>query len=45
MLLFIPASLWSTQAVAWGSAGHRTLCQIAFINLTPTARAEVTPLQ
>ena len=32
---------WSSPSFAWGNAGHRTVCEIAFINLTPTARAEV----
>lgn len=35
---------WSSQAVAWGSSGHRTVCEIALRNLTPTAKAEVTRL-
>jgi hypothetical protein len=35
---------WSGAAVAWGNAGHRTVCEIAFLNLTPTARAEVQRL-
>jgi len=35
---------WSTQAYAWGDSGHRTVCEIAFRNLTPVARAEVARL-
>jgi hypothetical protein len=35
---------WSSQALAWGDSGHRTVCEIAFRNLTPVARAEVTRL-
>jgi hypothetical protein len=36
--------LWSAPALAWGDSGHRTVCTIAFANLTPTARAEATRL-
>lgn len=35
---------WSASARAWGNAGHRTVCEIALLNLTPTARAEVDRL-
>jgi hypothetical protein len=35
---------WSGEARAWGNAGHRTVCEIAVINLTPAARAEVQRL-
>src|SRR6185503_831706 len=35
---------WSSQAFAWGDSGHRTVCEIALRNLTPTARSEVTRL-
>jgi hypothetical protein len=38
------AFLCSTSAQAWGSSGHRTVCEIAYLNLTPTARAEVDRL-
>lgn len=34
----------STPALAWGWTGHRTVCEIAFRNLTPAAKAEVTRL-
>lgn len=35
---------WSAQALAWGDSGHRTVCEIAWRNLTPTAQAEVQRL-
>jgi hypothetical protein len=35
---------WSAPALAWGDAGHRTVCEIAWRNLTPTAAAEVQRL-
>jgi hypothetical protein len=35
---------WSSQALAWGDSGHRTVCEIALRDLTPTARAEVARL-
>lgn len=35
---------WSAPAFAWGDSGHRTVCEIALRNLTPTARGEVTRL-
>ena len=35
---------WTSQALAWGDLGHRTVCEIAFRNLTPAAKAEVTRL-
>lgn len=35
---------WGSQALAWGDSGHRTVCEIAFRNLTPVAKAEVTRL-
>ncbi|HKR23701.1 MAG TPA: S1/P1 nuclease [Allosphingosinicella sp.] len=35
---------WSSQALAWGDSGHRTVCEIALRNLTPAARGEVTRL-
>lgn len=38
------AAAWSSAGLAWGDSGHRTVCSIAFANLTPTARAEVTRL-
>ena len=31
-------------ALAWGESGHYTVCEIAYLNLTPTARAEVDRL-
>lgn len=35
---------WSGEALAWGDSGHRTVCEIALRNLTPTARREVERL-
>jgi hypothetical protein len=35
---------WAGPAIAWGDAGHRTVCEIAWRNLTPTAAAEVRRL-
>ena len=40
----IVAFAWTSQALAWGDSGHRTVCEIAFRNLTSVARAEVTRL-
>jgi hypothetical protein len=36
--------LWASPSLAWGSSGHRTVCEVALRNLTPTAKAEVTRL-
>lgn len=33
-----------SQARAWGESGHYTVCEIAYLNLTPAARAEVDRL-
>jgi hypothetical protein len=33
-----------SPAHAWGESGHYTVCEIAYLNLTPTARAEVDRL-
>jgi hypothetical protein len=33
-----------TVAHAWGESGHYTVCEIAYLNLTPTAKAEVDRL-
>lgn len=41
---WLSAFTWSTPAAAWGASGHRTVCEIAFRNLTPTAKAEVARL-
>jgi len=35
---------WSSAAAAWGDAGHRTVCEIAWRNLTPRTQAEVLRL-
>ena len=35
---------FATAALGWGNSGHRTVCEIALRNLTPTARAEVERL-
>lgn len=39
-LIFLAPS----QARAWGESGHYTVCEIAYLNLTPAARAEVDRL-
>jgi hypothetical protein len=44
VFVFVLGFAWTSQAKAWGPSGHRTVCEIAFLNLTPTARAEVTRL-
>jgi nuclease S1 len=36
--------LMPSAAMAWGESGHYTVCEIAYINLTPTAKAEVDRL-
>lgn len=41
---FATALVFPGQALAWGDAGHRTVCEIAWRNLTPTAQAEVRRL-
>jgi hypothetical protein len=43
-LVALVALGWSSQALAWGDSGHRTVCEIAVRNLTPAAKAEVTRL-
>jgi len=43
-LVLILGSGWSTEALAWGDSGHRTVCEIALRNLTPMARREVDRL-
>lgn len=35
---------WTTPAFAWGDSGHRTVCEIAYRNLTPRARTEIAGL-
>ncbi|HEV2817999.1 MAG TPA: S1/P1 nuclease [Allosphingosinicella sp.] len=35
---------WASQALAWGNPGHATVCQIAYLRLTNTARQEVDRL-
>jgi len=47
LLVILIATLglaWTAPALAWGDAGHRTVCEIAWRNLTPTAQAEVRRL-
>jgi hypothetical protein len=44
VLLFVLGLGAGAPALAWGDSGHRTVCEIAFRNLTPTARAEVARL-
>lgn len=39
LLFFAPA-----PASAWGQGGHYTVCEIGYLNLTPTAKAEVDRL-
>jgi hypothetical protein len=43
MTAFVGAA-WASPGFAWGPSGHRTVCEIALRNLTPTAKAEVTRL-
>lgn len=35
---------FSVPAYSWGNSGHRTVCEIALRNLTPSAKAEVDRL-
>ena len=44
VLISVLAIGWSAPALAWGDGGHRTVCEIAAQNLTPTARAAVDRL-
>ena len=46
MVRWIMASLliFSGQVHAWGNLGHQTICEMAFQELTPTARSEVDRL-
>jgi hypothetical protein len=37
-------AILGTSAFAWGDTGHRTVCEIAMRNLTPTAAARVRSL-
>ena len=43
-LAFLLFSLLSSSAFGWGEDGHRIVCQIAFDELTPSARIEVRRL-
>ncbi len=46
-LLFAAAALELTatpNAFAWGDAGHRIVCQLAYLELTPAAKAKVDAL-
>lgn len=43
MMLFLIA-LCATQAFAWGPEGHRIVCRIALLSLSPTDHAEVSRL-
>ena len=36
--------LAADPAFAWGQGGHYTVCEIGYLNLTPTAKAEVDRL-
>jgi len=44
LLLCAIGCCWAAPAFSWGDSGHRTVCEIAWRNLTPTARAEVARL-
>lgn len=44
VLIAVVVTAWSSPALAWGDSGHRTVCEIALRNLTPTARTEVSRL-
>lgn len=45
LLLLVPVLMtWAAPARAWGDSGHMTVCQIAYLNLTPVARSEVDRL-
>jgi hypothetical protein len=44
VLVAILGIAWTSSSLAWGDSGHRTVCEIAWRNLTPVARAEVTRL-
>jgi hypothetical protein len=37
-------TFWAAAAFGWGNPGHMTVCQIAYLRLTPVARAEVDRL-
>jgi hypothetical protein len=39
LLIVTAASLQSTKAFAWGDLGQEVVCEIAFQELTPSARA------
>jgi hypothetical protein len=41
---FLASLLMPTAASAWGQGGHYTVCEIGYLNLTPTAKAEVDRL-
>ena len=34
----------ATQAFAWGDVGHKIVCQLAYLELTPAAKAKVDAL-
>ena len=42
-VLFLWAGI-APEVHAWGDTGHRIICEIAFQELNPTARAEVKRL-
>jgi hypothetical protein len=44
LLVVTAASLQSTKVFAWGDLGHEVVCEIAFQELTPSARAAVVEL-
>jgi hypothetical protein len=44
IIVAVAGFVWSGAASAWGNAGHRTVCEIAYLNMTPAARAEASRL-
>ena len=46
LLLAVAASQLAAapQAFAWGDAGHKIVCQLAYLELTPAAKAKVDAL-
>jgi hypothetical protein len=44
VLGWLVVSAWSATALAWGDIGHRIICEIAFRELSETARERVKAL-
>ena len=40
----LAASAIATDAYAWGDAGHKVVCQIAFDRVKPSTRTAIVPL-